>query len=136
MNSEADNARDDYRVSVVVNTGEDVTIADGLSVATDDGGDAVVYVDIKQESGLATREQLPRPTDPSAMGGLVAIGLTPTVGKGSIGVITIDLGRGELFEHPFAIAGDPDADMSSVGAAASPVNLGPGDRAQASGDPA
>ena len=125
--STAANPRDDLRVSVVVNTGEDVTIANGLSAGTDGGGDAVAYVDIHQESTLAVLEGSGYPTqDANSLGGLVAIGLTPTVGKGSIGVITIDLGRGELFEHPFAIAGDPDADMSSVGAAGSPVNLGPG----------
>ena len=84
----------------------------------------------KQESGLADgyrRARLPLP--PAWLDGRLGRHRPPpTVGKGSIGVITIDLpGRGELFEHPFAIAGDPDADMSSVGAAASPVNLGPGD---------
>ena len=113
--------RDDLRVTAVADAGEDVDIAAGLSVAT---GGGTVYVDIQQERTLSSAVNYP--ASGNSLGGLVAVGLSSDLGEGTVGRIVIDLGGGNSIEHPFAIAGDPDADMSSVGAAASPVNLGSG----------
>ena len=130
--------RDDVRVSVVTDAGLDLTLWVGLSVVATEDGDTSAYVDIRQEGDDdATTLSAGYPAlvdDPAAttfVGGLIGVGLVAITGdddagKGSIGRIVVQL-TGNTFEHPFAVAGDPDADMSSVGAPDSPINLGLGD---------
>ena len=134
-------ARDAPRVRVVTDAGDDVTLSStvlSLAIAdteidTDDKG---AYAAITDEEGLATATGYPALADDandadgsSDVSGLIAIGLDAVAeGTAATGRIIIDLDRGDSVEHAFAIAGDPNKDESTVSAAASPVNLGPGEK--------
>ena len=117
---------------MITDAGDDLTLVEGLSVPTGDAG-ATVYLDIGDESDLGalypalvtTATGTPTTSD---AGGLIVVGLTGVdPGDAALARIVLDLPGGGSVEHAVAIAGHPDADMSSVSAAGSPVNLGPGD---------
>ncbi len=113
----ANAARDDLRVRVIKELGVDLSFAASLSVGT---AGTTAYVDIGDETFSSG---YPTAADPNA-GGLVGVALTPvTLGDAAVGRIVLDLPGGGTLEHAFAISGHPDKDMSSVGAAGSPVNL-------------
>ncbi len=122
--------RDDLLLAVVVDTGDKVTIAPAILSAGTATGSTSQYVDIQQATGFGSAADSGYPgetsADRAATGGLIGVGLLVEVGQSSIGRITIGLAGG-TFEYPFSVAGDPDADMSTVGPAGTPVNLGPGD---------
>ena len=121
MNTDTTSPRDDLRVSTATDAGEDVSSSRPRCPSPTAA--AVGYVDIVQESSLSAGTGYA--SGGLSMGGLVGVGITSESGKGTVGRIMVDLGRGNVFEHAFAIAGNPDGDMSSVGAAGTPVNLGP-----------
>ena len=132
LTSDADD-RDAPRVRAVTDTGADLELAATGSLGT---AGASAYVAITDEmnvggyptlTGLVTQDDDNNDVVTYRAGGLIAVGLTALEdGEASIGRIVIDLPAGGTVEHSIAVAGNPDGDMSSVSAAASPLNLGLG----------
>ena len=121
--------RDDLRVRVVTDTGDALSIDNSLSVATTATAAATQYVDIQQENGLGDGYPDVPASGVLYAGGLIAVGIeqAATDDAAALGRIVLDLAGGGAIEHAFAIAGDPDGEMSSVGAAATPVHLSGGE---------
>ena len=137
------------RVRIITDSAdEDVTlefVAGTLSIPdtetnqlSEDG--KTVYAQIGNESTLlagtgypaldAPRVLADPPTGKFRAGGLIAVALdgeSVDLGDAALGRIVIDLPGGETIEHAIAVAGNPDADMSTVSAAGSPAHLGLGD---------
>ncbi len=118
------NSRDDLRVRVVKDMGVALTLTNTLSVTT---AGASAWVDIRGEDTIASypggAQRHPdrwRPDRRRARRRGVGRG-------GDRPDIIIELpGGGTAPRARFAIAGDPDKDNSSVGAAGTPINLSPG----------
>ncbi|MCY3920098.1 MAG: hypothetical protein OXG38_09875 [Chloroflexi bacterium] len=127
-----ENTRNDLRVRVLTDAGDPLTLAAELSNSvTGAAAGATVYVDIRQEGGLGDAYPAVAAISETQMqaGGLIAVGISQEagdLGDAALGRIVLDLAGGGSIEHAFAIAGHPDADMTTVSGPGTPVNLKPG----------
>ncbi|MDE2751777.1 MAG: hypothetical protein OXI83_04300 [Gemmatimonadota bacterium] len=124
-------AHDNLRVRVIVDKGDALQIAgsDVLSTVSGDSNSSVQYVDIGDEGDLSTGYP-GLDTAVADAGGLIAVGIvqdaTTDAGTARPGRIVLAIPGGTSVEHAFAIAGNPDGEMSTISAISGKVNLAPG----------
>ena len=120
--------RNDLRVRIITDAGDALELAPTLSHSvTGATAAATAYVDIRNEEGLG--DDYPALGTGLRAGGLVAVAIQQAEtdrGDAALARIVLDLEGGNSVEHAVAIAGHPNADMTSISGPTTPVNLKPG----------